>query len=106
MKNASVFDVWTTTNFARNWVFWVADGVDGEFLWILVPELTVSFELGTSIFFIVFSVNYRKVGGNPFVDLVFDGGDFFWSHLVVEIEVEADAFGSNIGTFLADGWID
>ena len=38
---ASMFNVWTATNFARDWIIEIADCIDSEFLWIFIPELTM-----------------------------------------------------------------
>ena len=101
-----MLDMWATTNFARNRSVWVTNCIDGEFLWILIPELAMSLQGIARISFVIFVMNDWKVGLNPLIDLRLDLGNFFWRHFVVEIKVKADAFGGNIGPLLADTCID
>ena len=101
-----MLDVWTTTNFARDRSVWVTNCIDGEFLWIFIPELAMSLQGITRISFVIFVMNDWKVGGDPLIDLRFHFGDLFWRHFVVKIEIKADAFGGNIRTLLANVSID
>ena len=98
--------VWATTNFARDRIVKIANRINGEFLWIFVPELTVGLQSIASVGLVVFVMNNLKVSLNPFVDLVFDLLLFFWGELAIKIEVEAKTFGGDVAPLLADVRID
>ena len=67
-----VLYVGTTTDFARDWVLKIANGVDLEFFWVFIPEFAMSFQGVTGIIFVVFVEDHGKVSLNPGVNLVFD----------------------------------
>ena len=69
---ASVFDMRTTTDFTRDRIVEVANRIDGEFLWIFVPELPVRLKCVAGVRLVVFIMHNFKICFNPFVDLVFD----------------------------------
>ncbi len=58
------------------------------------------------IIFIIFSKDNGEILRNPFVDAGFDLREFFGGELMVDIEVEAEALGSEIAAFCSmDGSI-
>lgn len=105
-EDAGVLDVGAATDFARNRRVCGADGIDFEQVRVFFPELAVGLERVAGVSFVVFATGDGQVGGNPVVDLGFDGRDFCGGHFVVEIEIESNALGGNIATFLGDVWVD
>lgn len=71
-EDTGVFNMGAATNFARNWIFKIADSVDSEPFGIFVPEFAVGFKGVTSISFVIFAINDWQICRDPFIHLLFD----------------------------------
>lgn len=106
-------DVRSATDFDGNFFFVIgrgrkvgANSIDSDAVRIAITEGAMGMKVVECIIFIIFSKDNGEILRNPFVDAGFDLREFFGGELMVDIEVEAEALGSEIAAFLLNGRVN